>query len=204
MRVPAIRATLVHAMVLGAFSMTAAGLLVGGNLLTADAIRQRAKEDLQASLAQVLPPSLHDNDLLADVDSVRRSDGPPVTVYRAKKDGHVTAVAYETAGAGYAGEIRVVMGVDADGRLLGVRVVKHAETPGLGDKVEPAKSDWITRFTGRSLGDPPVERWQVKKDGGDFDQFSGATVTPRAVVGAIRDGLTFFAANRDRLLEVSR
>lgn len=201
MRALAIRATLVHATVLGAFSMAAAGLLAGGNLLTADAIRRRAAEDLQASLAQVLPSSIHDNDLLADVASVPRPEGGAVTVYRAMRQGRVTGLAYETSGAGYAGEIRVILGVDRDGRLLGVRVVKHAETPGLGDKIEPAKSGWIERFRGLSLGDPPPERWKVRKDGGDFDQFSGATITPRAVVGAIRDGLMFFAAHRDRLLE---
>ncbi len=197
-----IRDTLRHALVLGGFSMAAAGLLAGGNLLTADAIAQRAAEDMKASLGQVLPAALHDNDLLADAAQVPAGEGrPPVTVYRARKDGAVTAVAYRAVGAGYAGDIELIMGVDRAGTLLGVRVVRHAETPGLGDKIEAAKSDWITRFAGRALGDPPQERWKVKKDGGEFDQFSGATVTPRAVVAAVRDGLLFFAANKARLLD---
>jgi electron transport complex protein RnfG len=93
------------------------------------------------------------------------------------------------------------MGVDTQGRLLGARVVKHAETPGLGDKIEPAKSKWILDFDGKSLNDPPAEKWAVKKDGGVFDQFAGATITPRAVVKAVKSGLEFFAAHREEILQ---
>ena len=93
-----------------------------------------------------------------------------------------------------------MLGIDADGRLLGVRVLAHHETPGLGDKIESKKNDWILRFTGLSLGNPPPERWKVKKDGGQFDQFAGATITPRGVVRAIRSGLDFFAANKASLI----
>jgi electron transport complex protein RnfG len=96
-----------------------------------------------------------------------------------------------------------MMGIAADGKLLGVRVLAHKETPGLGDKIEVKKGDWILRFDGLSLGDPPPERWLVKKDGGQFDQFAGATITPRAVVLAIRGGLDFFAANKAKLTEGS-
>lgn len=195
-----IRETVRHAIILGSFSMVAAGLLVSADMLTAAEIRQRAAEDLQASLGQVLPVSLHDNDLLADSVTLTSDAGKPVKAYRARKQGEVTGVAYESSGTGYAGPIQVILGIDRDGRLLGVRVVKHNETPGLGDKIEAAKSDWISRFGGLSLGNPPPERWKVKKDGGDFDQFSGATITPRAVVGAIRDALVFFAAHKEELL----
>lgn len=188
-----------HALVLGGFSMVAAALLAGGNLLTADEIKQRAAEDLQASLSQVIPPGIHDNSLLADAITIPTAGGD-VTVYRAVKDSAVTGVAYEVAGAGYAGAVRLILGIDSGGRILGVRTVKHNETPGLGDKIETSKSDWITRFTGLSLGQPPEDQWKVKKDGGRFDQFSGATITPRAVVAAIRDGLAFFATHKDRLL----
>ena len=96
-----------------------------------------------------------------------------------------------------------MLGVDAQGRALGVRVLSHKETPGLGDKIEVKKGDWILQFTGLSLGDPPVEKWKVKKDGGRFDQFTGATITPRGTVAAIRNGLDFFAANKAQLLEVN-
>ena len=108
--------------------------------------------------------------------------GKDITVYRARKDGKVTGVAYEIYGTGYAGEIKLMLGVDAEGNMLGVRVLAHKETPGLGDKIEVKKGDWILRFTGMSLGNPPAEKWEVKKDGGQFDQFAGATITPRAVV----------------------
>ena len=81
-----------------------------------------------------------------------------------------------------------------------MRVLKHAETPGLGDKIEPAKGDWIHRFAGKSLGDPPPERWGVKKDGGDFDQFAGATITPRAVVKAIKERAGTLRPERERML----
>jgi electron transport complex protein RnfG len=88
-----------------------------------------------------------------------------------------------------------------EGRLLGVRVVKHAETPGLGDKIEIAKAKWILDFNGKFLGDPPPEKWAVKKDGGVFDQFAGATITPRAVVKAVKQGLEFFASHREEIVQ---
>lgn len=190
----------IHALVLGGFSMAAAGLLAGGDKLTGEEIRQRALEDLQASLTQVIPAAIHDNSPVADAITLKRDGAKDLKVYRAKKGGRVTGVAYEVSGSGYAGEIKIIMGIDPEGRLTGVRVVKHAETPGLGDKIEPAKSDWINRFSGLSLGNPPAEKWKVKKDGGQFDQFSGATITPRAVVGAIKEGLIFFNARKADLL----
>jgi electron transport complex protein RnfG len=104
-------------------------------------------------------------------------------------------------GHGYAGNIVCVMGVSNEGKILGVRVIKHAETPGLGDKIEPAKSNWIHSFEGKWLGEPPVEKWGVKKDGGVFDQFAGATITPRGVVKAVKQGLEFFEQNRAALLD---
>ena len=108
----------------------------------------------------------------------------------------MTGVAYEVFGTGYAGQMKLMLGVDAEGRALGVRVLAHKETPGLGDKIEVKKGDWILQFDGLSLGNPPVEKWKVKKDGGQFDQFTGATITPRGVVSAIREGLEFFAAHQ--------
>jgi Na+-translocating ferredoxin:NAD+ oxidoreductase subunit G len=94
-----------------------------------------------------------------------------------------------------------MMGVDGDGKLLGVRVIKHSETPGLGDKIEPAKGEWIHSFEGKFLGGPPAEKFAVKKDGGVFDQFAGATITPRAVVKSVKGGLLFFAKEKGRLLD---
>lgn len=191
-----------HAAILGGFCLGFGIVLAVTAQITSDAIQQRAEDDKQNSLAQVIPPGLHDNNPVAAAITVTGAEGKPVTVYRAMRNRRVTAVAYEIAGSGYAGEIKLMLGVDAEGRILGVRALAHKETPGLGDKIEPAKSDWITRFTGLSLGAPPADKWKVKKDGGQFDQFSGATITPRGVVKAIRGGLEFFAAHRDQLVEV--
>jgi len=181
-----------QAVLLGGFTLLAAVLLVAGNLATHETIALRKAEDLKASLSQVLPPALHDNDLLADPLTLPGADGAPVVVYRALRGLEVTGVAYRVSGSGYSGLIELILGVDPHGRVLGARVLSHAETPGLGDKIELAKNDWILAFDGLSLGNPPPERWAVKKDGGDFDQFSGATITPRAVVGALKRGLEFF------------
>lgn len=193
---------LTHAAILGVFCLGFGAVLAVTHVATEDPIHQRADEDKRASLDQVIPAGLHDNNPLSDAITVPGPHDKPVTVFRATLDRKVTALAYEIDGSGYAGEVKLMLGVAADGKVLGVRALAHKETPGLGDKIEPAKSDWITRFTGKSLGDPPADKWKVKKDGGVFDQFSGATITPRGVVGAIRGGLEFFAANKAKLLEV--
>ena len=189
-----------QALLLGGFSLIATALLVLGNLATVDAIEARTREDLRASLTQVIPPSRHDNDLLANPLLIDVEGVGARTVYRATVDLEVTAVAFEIVGRGYAGDIRLVLGVSADGRVLGARVLAHAETPGLGDKIEVERDDWILGFNGLSLGNPPPARWKVNKDGGDFDAFSGATITPRAVVAAIREGLEFFHQHRTALV----
>ena len=178
-----------------------ASLILGfGDLSTKGSIRDRQKEDLLSTLAQVIPDRIHDNDLLQDV--VEITDEAPgglgkTEVYLARQSGLVSAVAFRmVALGGYSGPVVLVVGLDARGEVLGVRVISHAETPGLGDKIEAAKSDWIEGFMGRSIANTPAERWRVKKDGGDFDQFAGATITPRAVVAGIARGLDFFARNR--------
>jgi electron transport complex protein RnfG len=184
---------------LGGFTLIAAALLVMGDIATRDTIALRKAEDLKASLAEVIPPSIHDNDLLADPLTLEGPDGAPLIVYRAREGLQVTGVAYRVSGIGYAGTIELLLGLDAAGAVLGTRVLSHAETPGLGDKMEVTKGDWILAFDGLSLGNPPAERWAVKKDGGDFDQFTGATITPRGILGALRGGLEFFARHRDTL-----
>lgn len=189
-----------HALVLGGFSLAATLLLTVAYGLTKAPIEQSALEDLRRSLEQVIPASIYDNNPAADTVQLQ-INGKPLLVYRASKANHVTGVAFETSRKGYSGEIRVLLGIDENGKLLGVRVLKHTETPGLGDKIEVNRNDWITRFTGKSLGNPPDAQWAVKKDGGPFDQFAGATITPRAVVNSIRDGLRLFAAHRETLLE---
>lgn len=189
-----------HALVLGGFSLAATLLLAVAYGVTKDAIEQSALQDLRHSLEQVIPAGIHDNNPALDTAQLQL-DGANLRVYRARTAGHVTGVAFEVSGRGYGGAIRVLLGIDEHGKLLGVRVLKHTETPGLGDKIEAARSDWITRFTGLSLGNPPDAQWAVKKDGGPFDQFAGATITPRAVVNSIRAGLRLFAAHRKTMLE---
>lgn len=189
-----------QAMLLGGFAALASVLLVSGNLATRDAIAERQKEDLMASLNQVVPARMYSNDLLDNPLYVTDQNDREFRVYRGFLNSQVSALAWEISEQGYAGEIRMIMGVDSDGNILGVRVISHAETPGLGDKIEPAKDDWIIEFNGLSLGNPPTDQWKVSKDGGQFDAFSGATITPRAVVKGIKRGLVFFKDNRSKLL----
>jgi electron transport complex protein RnfG len=191
-----------HAVVLGAFCLGFGILLAATNEITKDQIEIRKVEDLQNSLVQVIPPSIHDNNPVKDAVVIKNDEGKDVTIYRATKDGKITGIAYAIEGSGYGGPISLILGLDADGKILGVRATAFKETPGLGDKIDPAKSDWITRFTGLSLGNPVPDKWKVKKDGGQFDQFAGATITPRGVVAAIKGGLDFFAAHKSEFLEV--
>lgn len=191
--------------------VVAATVAVGIAALVHDIAEPRieANERAQrvARFAAVLGAAEYDNDLLGDVifvrDSERLGTDDPVAIHRARLAGQPVAALIETvAPDGYSGTIRLLVAVRADGRLLGVRVLAHKETPGLGDAIDERKSDWILRFTGRSLADPAPDGWKVRKDGGQFDQFTGATVTPRAVVGAVEDALLYFDANRRRIFEM--
>jgi electron transport complex protein RnfG len=193
--------TMVHGVILGLFCLGFGIMLAVTNSLTAKDIAARAMEDRLNSLGQVIPDSIHDNNLVKDAITMKNDRDKEITVYRATKEGKVTGVAYEIFGSGYAGEIKLMLGVDAQGKVLGVRVLAHKETPGLGDKIDVKKTDWILHFTDLSLGNPPLEKWKVKKDGGQFDQFAGATITPRGVVRAIKEGLEFFDAHKAQMLE---
>ena len=127
-----------------------------------------------------------------------------VTIFPAKNNNKVFAHLVEhTYPNGYNGNIRLLTGISIEGELLGVRVINHKETPGLGDKIETRKSDWIKSFDGKSLNNPKSEKWKVKKDGGVFDQFTGATITPRAVVNRIQKTLAIFQNNRDQWLKMA-
>lgn len=187
------------ALTLTAFATLAAVMLAVGDQRTRPEIALRLAEDLKAILSQVVPENLHDNDLTESTLSVIGPDGETITVHRALHGGEVIAIALPVTGQGYAGDIDLVMGVNAQGEVMGVRVLSHAETPGLGDKIEAAKNDWILSFNGLSFTNLDPALWGVKKDGGTFDQFSGATITPRAVVNAVKTGLTFVHANHATL-----
>jgi len=195
--------TLGHGLILGAFCLGFGVVLAFSDHITVEDIAARALEDRLNSLAQVIPSSIHDNNLVEDATAMTNERGKEITVYRATKEGKVTGLAYEIFGVGYAGQMKLMLGIDAQGKILGVRVLAHKETPGLGDKMEVKKGDWILRFDGLSLENTPLEKWKVKKDGGMFDQFTGATITPRGIVNAIRGGLQFFEANKAKMMDMN-
>ena len=191
--------------ILAGFALLASILLGVTNCSTQDTIQQRLDEDLKKSLQEVVPVTLYDNDLLQDTLTIPSADynigANETTVYLAKKSGKVTAVCFKfIAPDGYSGAINMIIGIDRDGNILGVRVLSHKETPGLGDKIEVAKSSWILNFVGRSLDNLTSAQWAVKKDGGVFDQFAGATITPRKSVQATYRSLQLFKAHQAQLI----
>lgn len=203
---PAIRETFSTALTLLVFSVVGAALLSGAYTLTRPAIEASERAEKLALISQTLPPGGFDNDLVGaarqlQVDALLGLKRPGLA-YVARKGGTATAVVLEAAAPdGYAGEIRLLVGIHADGRIAGVRVTAHRETPGLGDYIEIAKNRWITQFDGHSLAEIPAAEWLVRKDGGRFDYMAGATITPRAVVKATRRALEYFAAHREELMQ---
>lgn len=194
-----------NGLLLGAFAVATALLLAGTYLQTRDRIAEQQRRAEERALLEIVPRSAHDNSLLDDtlpapVGEPQLRLTEPHSIYRARRDGRVEVVLVPArAPDGYSGAIDLVVGVRRDGRIAGVRVLAHRETPGLGDNIERRKSDWITRFQGRSLDDPAPGQWTVRRDGGAFDQFTGATITPRAVVAATRRTLEYVEAHQVRL-----
>lgn len=199
----ALRNALAGAALLAVFAFTGVAVVTYTETNTRARIVENEQAYLRGLLSVLVDPARHDNDLLADtVEVVAPALGTrgPVTVYRARRGGEpVALVLPAVAPDGYSGEIRLLVGINADATLTGVRVLAHRETPGLGDGIEAERSEWIRAFDGRSLADPPLGGWAVRRDGGVFDQFTGATVTPRAVVAAVRRALEYYAASRDAL-----
>jgi electron transport complex protein RnfG len=189
--------------ILLAFAAAGTALLAFTFGATRPIIAKTEEAQKLALVQQVLPPALHDNDLMRDTLELAPAPElgtPAATVaYRARLGGRPTGVALEAvAPDGYSGRIHLLIGIRADGQLAGVRVVAHRETPGLGDYIEAARSDWILGFAGKSLAGPPRQDWKVKKDGGQFDYMAGATITPRAVVKAVAKALSYHERHRDR------
>jgi electron transport complex protein RnfG len=187
---------------LALFAVVGVGLVAFVHDHTQARIAANERAYLLRELNEVLPESAYDNDILSDTASLDDPAlGPgPATAYRAWKAGEPAAVVFMvTAPDGYSGAIKMLVGIHYDGTLAGVRVISHHETPGLGDRIDTRHGDWVLGFQGRSLGDPPPARWAVKRDGGDFDQFTGATITPRAVVKAVKRALVYFSERRDAL-----
>lgn len=173
---------------------------------TIEAIKYNEQLTLLRKLNTILPATAYDNELLQDTitltpDKLLGTE-ESATAYRARKQGRPVAIVIPAiAPNGYNGRIHLLIGIFYDGTLAGVRVIKHRETPGLGDVVEATRSDWILGFSGKSLSNPDKKGWKVKRDGGQFDQFTGATITPRAVVKAIHSTLLYFKKHRQTLFK---
>lgn len=195
-----------NSLLLAAFALATAGTLALTNLGTKDRIAAAERAAQQRALFEIIPLQTHDNDLLTDITPVPLAAqktlhvGSAATIHRARMNGAITALIVPTvARDGYSGDIEMIVGVNRDGSVAGVRVIKHKETPGLGDKIDLKKHQWILSFNGKSLQIPFIDAWKVKKDGGEFDQFAGATITPRAVVEQVKRVLEFVTANHDTL-----
>ncbi|MCU7555140.1 electron transport complex subunit RsxG [Alteromonas sp. ASW11-19] len=188
---------------LAAFAVVTTALIAFTFEGTRERIAFQQQQRLLGVLNEVVPARYHDNVLFKDCATVTDpalGNTLPHLVYRARNNGEPSALAIETtAPNGYSGNIELVVGVSATMEVLGVRVVEHKETPGLGDKIELAVSDWILSFTGKQFSADSVERWQVKSDGGEFDAFTGATITPRAVVNAVKRTLVYVNENQQDL-----
>ncbi len=176
--------------------------------LTFSVTKERIAANEQAWLEQSLKPALagivYDNNLIESVLSIPLPHELPgnelVLVYRALFENKpVAALFVVTALDGFSGPIRLLIGIDYDGMVTATRVLRHHETPGLGDFIDSAKSDWIDQFENKSLSNPDRLAWALGRDGGEFDQVTGASITSRAVVKAIKETLLYFEANRESI-----
>lgn len=198
-----------NSILLALFALTVAAGLAGTELATREQRAASLRKVQSMALQQVIPDERHDNVLLDDTiptdDSKYLKLPETRNIHIARKDGKIIAFILPTrAPDGYGGAVDSIVGINLDGSIAGVRVIKHQETPGLGDHVELKKSNWVLDFNGKSLGQPPAEKWHVKKDKGVFDQFTGATITPRAVVKSVYNSLLYFKEHKASLLEKAR
>lgn len=190
--------------VLTFYALLGTGLIALAYSQTREAIDANQNNVLTTQINTLIPGNTYNN--VIETDRLTLTDpafgaSEPVTIYRARMNHQPVALAITTdAPDGYGGAIRLLIAIRAsDQTLLGVRVISHSETPGLGDKIDTNKDSWILGFDGKGLGNPPEAMWRVKKDGGAFDQFSGATITPRAVVNAVRRTLLYVKDNQAEL-----
>jgi Na+-translocating ferredoxin:NAD+ oxidoreductase subunit G len=188
---------------LALFAVVGTGLVAFTHLQTKERIAENVRQSLLHKLEGLVPANSVDNDMVEDNIEVHRADllgSQTTTIYRGRLQGRpVAAILTAVVPDGYGGPMNLLVAVRGDGSLAGVRVISHKETPGLGDRVEEEKSDWIHSFTGKSLSDPAENQWQVKRDGGYFDQFTGATITPRSVVKAVKNTLLYVREQGDRI-----
>jgi H+/Na+-translocating ferredoxin:NAD+ oxidoreductase subunit G len=179
-------------------------LVAGTYRMTRERIASNRKAQLESSLAPALADLFYDSGVTESRLVLSPTDGlpgtGPILVYRVfAADEPVAALFVVTARDGFSGPIRILVGASYDGSVTGIRILEHHETPGLGDKIDQRRSDWVFQFDGRSIGNPPAEHWAIREDGGNFDQLTGASITPRAVVKAIRDTLIYYGAHREEI-----
>jgi electron transport complex protein RnfG len=192
-----------NGLILGAFALATTGIIAITYHFTHERIEIAKERQLLSTLNQVVSEALHDNEL--HLDCIRVAAQPELgnkaqRVYRSRLNGENTALIIETtAPDGYSGSIDLVVAIDNANTVLGARVTNHKETPGLGDKIELRISDWILSFSNTLYSTELDKRWLVKKDGGQFDQFTGATITPRAVVAAIKSAVIYGQNNKEAL-----
>jgi electron transport complex protein RnfG len=187
---------LLGALLMGLFAFVGVGGVMLIHQQTYDQIQLNLRQDTLRAMHRLLPESEYDNDLLAEPINLGveafQNNLRSVVAYRAERNHQPVATLFSlVTPKGYNGDIRLLMAVRQDGTLTGVEIVSHSETPGLGDRIESARSDWLEQFRGTSLDSPSSEDWKVRRDGGRFDQLTGATVTPRAVVNALHRVLVY-------------
>ena len=194
-----------YGILLGFIALLCTIISAGIYFLTKDKIDAVIAAQQRELLLQVIPQDYFNNNLLESAVIPQDKNFVGIQkIYFAKKDGNISAYAYETtAPDGYSGDIRLLVGLDPKGEVLGVRVIEHHETPGLGDKIERRISNWILGFTNQSINEHNLSEWAVKKDGGKFDQFSGATITPRAVVNQTKRSALIILNNQALLQQLS-
>ena len=194
-----------YGILLGFVALLCTAISAGIFFLTKDKIDAVMAAQQRELLLQVIPQDYFNNNLLESAVIPQDKNLLGIQkIYFAKKDGNISAYAYETtAPDGYSGDIRLLVGLDPKGEILGVRVIEHHETPGLGDKIELRISNWILNFTNQSINEHNLNEWAVKKDGGKFDQFSGATITPRAVVNQTKRSALIMLNNQALLQQLS-
>lgn len=187
------------------FAVVTAGLIAVTQVSTKSRIEHNVREAQAKALYEIVPRDSIENDLLDDTVAFVAPEllghEEPADAYRARRNGEVSTVIMPVvAPDGYSGSINMIVGINRDGTVAGVRVLEHKETPGLGDKVDLKKSDWVLSFNGLTSAGDKDPNWAVQKDGGQFDQFTGATITPRAVVNATGRALAYFRINKAALL----
>ena len=189
---------------LAAFAIVCTVAIATISQLTKPMIAKQEQLALINTINQLIPAESYDNDIFASCfevnDDLLLGKGQTQQVFIATKSNLPVAVMLETSTfKGYAGEIKLAVGIFENGQVAGVRVIRHTETPGLGDKIQTNKTDWIYSFNNKTYQLEQDARWEVKKNGGDIDAFTGATITPRAVTHAVKDALIYFAENKQQL-----